>query len=96
MKKFTYNDYGIEIITDQLDGDIVYYFNNGIESNKTNGFIYICDNARYPKRVAKKIGEFESNGTTYLKLNNYIFEKGKWIVYLNFKGNFYIYKCNIL
>lgn len=92
MKKLPYNDFGIEIITDETNGDIVQFFSNGNENTKTQGFIYICDSARYPKRVAKKIGEFESDGNTYLNGLNYKFEKGKWIVYLNFKGNFYIYK----
>jgi hypothetical protein len=91
MKKIPYNDYLIQIVTDEEESDIVKQFFNGIESNKTKGFIYICDNSRYPKRVAKKIGEFYSNGNTTLNFNDYMFEKGKWIVYLNSKGNFYIY-----
>ena len=85
MKKFNYYDKGIKIINDNIQ-----YFDN--EVGLINGFVYICDSARYPKRVGKKVGEFLSNGNTYLNCNKFVFEKGKWIVYLNFKGNFYIYK----
>lgn len=91
MKKFEYNDYGIEIITDVPKGDIIKFFSNKIET-RLKAFVYICDNSRYPKRVGIKIGEFESNGSTYLNFNKYIFEKGKFDVYLNPKGNFFIVK----
>ena len=94
MKKLKYYDYGIEIINDESNGDIVQFFSNKLDKI-INVFVYICDSARYPKRVAKKVGEFLSNGDTYLNCNKFVFEKGKWIVYLNFKGNFYIYKDNL-
>jgi len=85
MKKFKYKDKGIEIIETEIQ-----FFSNDL--GNIEGFIYICDNARYPKRVAVKIGGFISLGDAYLNCVKYKFEKGKYFVYLNFKGNFYIYK----
>ena len=87
MKKLKYHDKGIEIIDASKD---IQYFDNKL--GMIEGFVYICDNARYPKRVAEKIGEFISLGHARLSFVNYEFEKGKYFVYLNFKGNFYIYK----
>ncbi len=85
MKKFKYHDKIIEIV-----GDKIYSFSNNL--GKISAAVYICDNERYPKRIAKKIGEFVSLGHARLGFIDYIFEKGKYFVYLNFKGNFYIYK----
>ena len=96
MKKIPYIDLGIEIVLEEEDnGDVIKFFSNELEK-RIKAFVYICDNARYPKRIAVKIGEFNSLGNAYLNCSKYVFEKGRWFVYLNFKGNFYIYKEDLL